>query len=588
MKNIIRKMRKRKMICKYCGANNNENRRTCKGCGRSLYDEQQSNTVQVNFPADNNQYYSEPEEKPVVKKKNVLMWSIIAASAVFVLAIAVIAIILIKNNTGTQTYSSKIAKAEKYLADNNYAEAIELYNDAIEQDPTNTEAYVKLAELYIKINDYNLALNIAQQGFLTTQNAQLQDMVNKIYELMGDGSGAGNNGAIEVNYTIIQNITSANYNTLVSAYGNGVSSTSTDAVKVNFASNNIDVYYDKTTVDANSGNPKDNSKILYVVLNDPKVLIKNYGGYLSATTLTELFQCSVQVQKVDGRQSAVFEYMDCQISVECDDNGNIVSANPYIKIVPNADNYDSSLNGLKGNAEGTIKDSTGKGMTSVHIAVREGTNMKTGTIVYETDTDKNGKYSLSNLKEGKYTVCVSKKGYTDQYFNVNISKGMTVANQDYTMTGTTDITGDYKMVLEWNGTPGDLDLHVAGMTEARTYVQIYGYGGRNMSVSENGVVIAQLDKNVTDGNGSETVTITGTGITGNYTVHVHDQTNRNDRNATALSNSDAVLKVYIPGESTPRIFNVPKGKTGTCWYPFTIQNLKFTSTPDTITFSTIG
>lgn len=28
------------MICKYCGADNNENRRTCKGCGRNLYEEQ--------------------------------------------------------------------------------------------------------------------------------------------------------------------------------------------------------------------------------------------------------------------------------------------------------------------------------------------------------------------------------------------------------------------------------------------------------------------------------------------------------------------------------------------------------------------
>lgn len=579
------------MICKYCGADNNQNRRICKGCGRQLYDnQQQENTVSLNnIKYQNNQEYSSQfdENMPVKKKKNIVMWSIIAASAVFVLAIAVIAIILIKSNTSTGTYNSKMAKAEKYLANNNYADAIELYNDAIMQDPSNTEAYIKLAEIYLKINDYNLALNIAQQGFLTTQNAELEKMLNKIYELMGEQAN-GNNGAIDVNYTVIQNITSGSYNTLESAYGKGQISSSSDAVKVNFSSNNMDVFYDKTTVDANSGNPKDNSKVLYVVINDPKLLINNYGGYLSVKTVTELFQTTVQVQKVDGRQCVVFEYMNSQIAIECDDDGNVVSTAPYIKIVPNADNYDSELNGLKGNAEGTIKDSTGNGITSAHIAVREGTNMKTGTVVYETNTDKNGKYSLSNLKEGKYTVCVSKKGYTDQYFNVTISRGITVANQDYTMSGTSDISGDYKFVLEWNGTPGDLDLHVAGMTEARTYVQIYGYGGRNMSVSENGNIIAQLDKNVTNGDGSETVTISGTGITGRYTVHIHDQTNRRDGNATALSNSQAVLKVYIPGESSPRVFNVPTGKKGTCWCPCVIDNLKFIDTPDTIVYSTIG
>lgn len=561
------------MICSYCGADNNENRKICKGCGRPLYEEYDT--------------YEEYGELPP-QKKNFLLWGCIGAGTVAVLAIFAAGLLLFHSTTVSKKYTAKLSQAEKYVAQLDYDAAITLYNEAIKLEPDNADAYVKLVNVYISMNNLTKAQEIAMQGFDKTKNAALQDLVNRLF---GTGEGSAET-EIAVDTVFLTQMISKKYSELIQTYGAGMVSQENGYTKLNFADLKGALYYNSTSIDANTGRPVENAIPEYIILNDMKLLVKNFNGYLSEQTLSELFKNTIQIGMVDSVHCATMEYLNSRISIQCDSQGNVTTAAAYIKIVPLGETYDSDLNSLKGDAAGTITDAVKKtGLAGVHILARTGFNVKNGAVVAETDTDAKGNYTL-NLSEGKYTLCVSKTGYEDQYFNITVNKGMTMSGQNYAMTGNSDAGSgnDIKLTLEWGNSPQDLDLHIQGQTETGTFISIFGYGGYSMSKSENGQVVAQLDKNENSGNGTETIAIKGTAVTGRYAVHIHDQTNRTSYTATDLSNSGAVLKVYLAGESTPHIYNVPVNVAATCWYPCNIINGKLTvpSASEQMVHSTIG
>lgn len=564
------------MICKYCGADNNENRRICKGCGRQLYEEYSRKEY--------NQYEQIPK-----KKKNTLLWVCLGAGIVAVLAILAASILLFSSGAAAKKYSSRISQAEKYVAAMDYESAIRIYNEAIELEPTNSEAYIKLANVYISMDNIAKAQEIAILGFEKTHDSVLQDIVNRLF---GGMSYSDENGEITVNSALLTQVSTGKYSELVQSYGAANISIDNGLVKVVYANLKGAVYYGASSVDANTNQPLENAVPEYIILTDINQLIVNFNGYLSVDTLSELFKNTIQVNMVDSIQCATLEYLNCRISIQCDAGGNVNMTSPYVKIVPLGANYDADLNSLKGNAAGIITDSSNNSaIVNAHLTVRSGADVKTGAVVAETDTDAKGAYTL-NLSEGKYTVCVSKSGYKDQYFIVTVNKGMTMSGQNYAMTGdgSNNNANEIRLVMEWGSTPNDLDLHIQGQTELGTFIGVFGYGGRNMSAVENGVTVAKLDKNETSGNGKETITITGTALSGRYAVHIHDQTNRNSHLTTVLSESGAVLKVYLPGESTPHVYNVPTNTEGTCWYVCNIINGKITIPPasNQMRYSTIG
>lgn len=564
------------MICRYCQADNNENRRICKGCGRQLY-EGFEHPVSVN------------QDQIPSKKKNTFLWICFGAGAAAVLAILVASILLFQSASAPKKYSSKIAEAGKFVAQMDFESAIILYNEAIELEPSNPDAYIKLADVYISMNNLAKAQEIALKGFQSTQSTVLQDLVNRLF---GEGSGAGESAEITVDTVFLTQIASGSYRVLTQNYGVASISFENGLIKVVCADLRGTFYYSESSVDANTNQPVPDAVPEYIILTDINRLVSNFNGYLSATTLSELFKNTIQVGMVDTIQCATLEYLNCRISIQCDANGNINTAEPYIKIVPLDENYDADFNGLKGNATGTITDaSSHAAVSNAHITVRSGAEVKTGAVVAETDTDAKGAYTL-NLTEGKYTLCISKTGYQKQYFTITINKGMTMSNQNYAMigNGNANTVKEIRLVLEWGNTPDDLDLHIQGQTKNGTFIGVFGYGGQHMTASENGQIVAKLDKNETAGNGTETITIMDQAVTGIYAVHIHDQTNRNSYTSTALSDSGAVLKVYLPGESTPHVYNVPTNTAATCWYPCNISNGKITipSASNQMVHSTIG
>jgi tetratricopeptide (TPR) repeat protein len=560
------------MICKYCGADNNENRKICKGCGNPLYE------------------YEEVQPFPK-KKKNILLYVCISAGTVAVLAIVLASVLLYQKTSLNGKYASKVTDAEKYIAQLDYDTAITLCNEAIELEPDNPKGYIQLVNVYITMNEIAKAQEIALKGFGITQDSVLQDLVNVLFNV--DNTDTGADGLqVLVNSSFLTNVSQESYSNITQGYGSGQVSIENGYTKVLFSSFNGALYYGASSVDANTGQPLENAMPEYIVLFDLSPLITNFNGYLSNATLAEIFKSTIQIEVVDGIQCAVLEYMKCSIAVQCDSEGNISTAQPYVKIMLLGNDYDADLNALKGTATGKITESsTGNGIANAHLVVYEGSEVKKGTVVAETDTDSTGSYTL-NLKEGRYTICASKTGYTESYFNVTVNKGMTTSGQNFAMDKTGDTgTSDIKLVVEWNSTLEDVDLHVQGQTPNRQYISVYGYGGTNMTASENGKVVAKLEENVKTSNGSETIIIDSSIAGGTYAVHVHDQINRSHNTAVkALSNAAVVLKVYLPGETTPHVYNIPTDTEGNCWYPCNIVNGTITipASSSQMRYSTIG
>ena len=69
---------------------------------------------------------------------------------------------------------------QRYLEEMNYEEAIVAFNAAIEIDPMNEEAYLGLVEAYLRIGEFDAALEYARRGFELTGNKQLKEKIDMI------------------------------------------------------------------------------------------------------------------------------------------------------------------------------------------------------------------------------------------------------------------------------------------------------------------------------------------------------------------------------------------------------------------------
>jgi tetratricopeptide (TPR) repeat protein len=87
-----------------------------------------------------------------------------------------------RSNNGDSQGTDFISKASEYLEDKQYSKALEQYKLAINADPSNTQAYLKAADIYILKSDNNSAIELLKNGESTVTNADL--VHHKIGELL--------------------------------------------------------------------------------------------------------------------------------------------------------------------------------------------------------------------------------------------------------------------------------------------------------------------------------------------------------------------------------------------------------------------
>ncbi len=231
-----------------------------------------------------------------------------------------------------------------------------------------------------------------------------------------------------------------------------------------------------------------------------------------------------------------------------------------------------------GVASGMIKDVvTGTGVEGLTLRARQGMNSMSGKVVGQVETDSQGKYEIT-LDMGLYCIEVSdkrtlpsgQKNYYTTYFNVKVLGGVTISDQNATVSNT--IAPDQlRIVLEWGELPRDLHSHLTGPTSSGGRFEVY-YG--NKSYSESNVKIADLDHDDVDGYGPETTMIYHP-VDGEYIFYVYNWSRTPDIKA-----SSATVKVYTGYNNKPVYsFAVPSKGNGLYWVVFSYDSKTRKVTP---------
>jgi len=300
----------------------------------------------------------------------------------------------------------------------------------------------------------------------------------------------------------------------------------------------------------------------------PSVVIKLYdGNTLIATGTSESdgdYSLSVPAgsgYKVEFSKGGYIAVIYQGISIE--------TLSPvYLETVLQIDTSHSGAGDVSGKIINVLD---GTGVNGLIISLREGMNVRSGSIIATTTSGSNGYYSFVNLNVGHYTAEVSGDGYVTTHFTI-ICIGVTItADQD---AGISPIIpeGETRIVLIWGATPSDLDSHLTGpISGSIERAHIY-YSNRG-SIDSSPYVA--LDRDDVTSYGPETTTIYQQ-IGGIYRFSIHDYSNQYSANSYVLSNSDAQVRVYRAGNLVAN-FSVPTNQEGTLWTVFEMSGETITS-----------
>lgn len=196
-----------------------------------------------------------------------------------------------------------------------------------------------------------------------------------------------------------------------------------------------------------------------------------------------------------------------------------------------------------------------------------------------------GNYSVEIVDER--TLSDGDIRYLTSVFVIKVLGDHAIPNQNGYVTSNLQ-ANQLRIVLKWGEQPRDLDSHLVGPAVDGRGFHVY-YSDKDYGA--NSTLMANLDLDDTDSYGPETTTIYETTPVV-YTYMIHDYTNRDSNNSTALSSSGAYVEVYL-GTSTvaARTFYVPSGG-GTLWTVFSydsntgtirpINTMSYHETPSTV------
>lgn len=495
-----------------------------------------------------------------MKKKKKWIYGLAAGISLVVIAAAVaIAFLLAPSNV----YSRKINEAEKLVEEGDYDNAVLAYQEAIDQDPENVEAYLGLANLYESHNDVNSAINLLQAGYLRTDSLQIKVMLNRLLEAGGE-EGEKSEGSAAINDGIFSIISAYSYRDYSTRYGIEDKSGNRDgSVTVRVTGMDADITFANTSSqpDAVSATIVDNDAVPTSITMDN---ILQLFGTASSVTYNDLSVMGLYdlARNNDSEHGEVvtFTYADAQVTIALDDTGAITSAS-WNEIVPSVEERQSFTDVL---LTGFIIDAqTGGFVGNVHVTVREGT-AETGPAVAEFDTDAGGMYEV-DLPAGQYMFEIEADGYEPVFKEVYIGTYSKTTTEDFTITKSV-AEGEVRIVLEWGTYPRDLDSYLIGETDEGEEV-LTSYYSRT-SEGDDGELIAELDLDDTDGLGPETTTLYD--LNGEYTFSVVDFLGTGD-----INSSGATATFYLPG-AAPQVVSIPTNFEGEVWRVATIDHGQLT------------
>jgi hypothetical protein len=194
-----------------------------------------------------------------------------------------------------------------------------------------------------------------------------------------------------------------------------------------------------------------------------------------------------------------------------------------------------------------------------------GTGIANADVNFEEEgnlrTDAEGKVLFTPpFENGQLNVNFKAKGYINSNFTIEIISGTLFFNR-FSISPKL-LEGTICIVLDWDKDPSDLDAHLVKQG-------FYHISYRDMKVSSDGS--AKLDHDATNGYGPETITLHSLDSEGKYEYYVHNFSEKHRSDATGLSRSKAMVKVFS-SLGLQKIYQVATDHTGDIWKVFRIED----------------
>ncbi len=175
-------------------------------------------------------------------------------------------------------------------------------------------------------------------------------------------------------------------------------------------------------------------------------------------------------------------------------------------------------------------------------------------------SDSGGKVSFPyprlDREEGYVDLLFEKKGYVRTLIKIHLLLNSVFINR-YSISPSLP-PGRYRVTVDWNDSPPDLDAHL--VKSGRYHISY-----RDKTKFED---LAWLDRDDTDGEGPETITIARLDPKSRYAYYVHDYTHRATADFATFNKSKAHVMIFSD-TGLVRSFEVPAGK-GRVWKVFEI------------------
>ncbi|MBQ7385248.1 MAG: tetratricopeptide repeat protein [Ruminococcus sp.] len=499
-----------------------------------------------------------------MNKKLVII--LVPVMAVIIALIGVLGFLLVSD--GGSVYTEQIKIADKYLEAGDYETAILYYRNAIAQDNTQEEPYIRLAQIYLYQGRMTDLVAVLQNGYTNTGSDDIYNML-MVYQEYDENATNKDDAKVEqidnlivINTSLVDVFSAYTYETYTDKFTFKSEIKSPGVYTVCYSQYDIDFEYRNTAenpnvVNEDTGLPYPYARPTSIKVNDISALIPSVEQGVTAEDIRSYGITSVRVNPSNatvGSDYITFVHNNCEFLIACDSDGKIIATECYNIIVPPKN--DVSID--KVNLSGKVIDvTTGNKVLNTTLVFREGENVRNGNFVVNC-TAYSGDYTVE-IAPGDYTVEVSSDNFNKEYFNITVPQTADFV-QDFSISPV--LSGNQiRIVLEWGSTPVDLDSHLVGTASDGSSVNVNFMHKIETSGSKE---IANLDVDDMSGFGPETITIND--INGNYTYRV----NKFSSDGT-LAASGATVKIYT-SDSQPIVVTIPTDIEGRWWDVCTIEN----------------
>lgn len=500
------------------------------------------------------------------KNRIKILLSVLAGLLVILAAIG--AFLLVSGEMKEKNYSEAMTRAEKYLASNQYEDAVIEYKKAIFEDPGEEDAYLALADVYVEHKEPSKAKSVLRKGWDETSSFKIKRMLEglegqDLVAIMDAGEDKQGetldlkNASRNIGWdtSFLQKIKEYSFQDYKEEFGS-VKSVETDEegyMEVVHAGLNAICFYRNTDtnsdiVDVSRRTPKETGMPEKIRLNTLGMIFRNFDGGVSIQRLQMFFGEKV-LPKISGdRYYVETKTKDCIIRVETDADGNIVKPDAWNEIILLNANLEKDRSG---HLSGVVVDAVnGEGVKNAVLTFQPAKkDIQKKTIKAGAE----GSFSV-DLEPDLYTIRITADKYIEEEFEFVIKEGKNYSGEKFTISP--ELTrGTARIVLEWNAEPQDLDSYLRGSTDAGKDVFV---NFRRKQAKTGNDVIAELDLDDLDGYGPETTTIYD--LNGVYEFQVADF-----RRTRTMKEYGATVKVYLPDKEPVTITIDPSTDVKDIW-----------------------